>query len=286
MNDTPFQKTDKFLGMVSSWADAQWIYFGIPMDYTVSFQPGSRFAPSRVREASYAIETYSLTQDRDLEELRICDAGDVELPFGNVTESLNRIKTAAKKIIKDKKRLFALGGEHLVTLPLVQALVEEYPELVIVHFDAHADLRDDYLGEKLSHATVMRRITECIKPKNLYQFGIRSGTRDEVHFAREFGHFYPHEVKEPLKQVLSELRVRPVYVTIDSDVIDPAYMPGTGTPEPGGISSTEAFEAVRLLKGLQVVGADLVEVMPLHDVSQRSAVLAAKLVRELLLAIG
>ncbi|HBQ96185.1 MAG: agmatinase [Sulfobacillus benefaciens] len=272
--------------MVSSWEDAEWIYFGIPMDFTVSFQPGSRFAPVRVREASYAIETYSVMLDRDLDELRLCDAGDLELPFGNVTESLHRIKTAVQTMIADGKRCFALGGEHLVSFPIVQALVEKYPDLVIVHLDAHADLRDDYLGEKLSHATVMRRISERIRPGNLYQFGIRSGTRDEIAFARQLGHFYPHEVKNPLEQVLGELQGRPVYVTIDSDVIDPAYLPGTGTPEPGGISSTEAFEAVRLFKGLQVVGADLVEVMPANDVSQRSAVLAAKLIREALLAIA
>ncbi len=281
-----FHNSGRFLGMLSSWAESSWIYFGIPMDFTASFQPGSRFAPARVREASYAIETYSVSLDRDLEELSICDVGDLELPFGNVTESLNRIKTAARQIVADQKGLLALGGEHLVTLPIVEVLAEKYPELVIVHLDAHADLRDEYLGEKYSHATVMRRITEFIKPKNLYQFGIRSGTRDEIQLARSFGHFYPYAVRDPLKQVLSELRGRPVYVTIDSDVIDPAYMPGSGTPEPGGISSTEAFEAVHLFKGLQVVGADLVEVMPLHDLSQRSAVLAAKLVRDLLLAIA
>ncbi|WP_242848332.1 agmatinase [Sulfobacillus thermosulfidooxidans] len=283
---TLFSKTDTFLGMYSQWDEADWIYFGIPMDFTVSFQPGSRFGPSRVREASYAIETYSLAQDRDLEAIKVHDAGEVELPFGNVTESLERIHQAAWSVISADKRFFALGGEHLVSLPLVQALVKRYPDLVIVHFDAHADLRQDYMGETLSHATVMRRICEWIKPGNLYQFGIRSGTRDEVQFAREFGHLYPHEVLDPLKHVLPELQGRPVYVTIDIDVIDPAFMPGTGTPEPGGISSREALEAVRLLKGLHVVSMDLVETMPAYDLSQRSAVLAAKLVREALLAIG
>ena len=283
---TPFFRTDRFLGMDAEFARAAWVYFGIPMDFTVSFQPGSRFGPARVREASYAIETYSMAQDRDLEELAAHDAGEVELPFGNVAESLLRINQAAETVLGADKKFFALGGEHLVTLPLIQAAVKRYPDLVVVHFDAHADLRDDYMGESLSHATVLRRVCEWIQPGHLYQFGIRSATREEVRFAREFGHFYPHEVVRPLKQVLGELQGKPVYVTMDIDVIDPAFMPGTGTPEPGGISSREALEAVALLKGLNVVSMDLVETMPAHDLSQRSAVLAAKLVREALVAIG
>lgn len=283
---TPFFRTDRFLGMDADFARAAWVYFGIPMDFTVSFQPGSRFGPARVREASYAIETYSMAQDRDLEELAAHDAGEVELPFGNVAESLLRINQAAETVLGADKKFFALGGEHLVTLPLIQAVVKRYPDLVVVHFDAHADLRDDYMGESLSHATVLRRVCEWIQPGHLYQFGIRSATREEVRFAREFGHFYPQEVVRPLKQVLGELQGKPVYVTMDIDVIDPAFMPGTGTPEPGGISSREALEAVALLKGLNVVSMDLVETMPAHDLSQRSAVLAAKLVREALVAIG
>lgn len=278
-------KTDRFLGLNADWDSARWAYFGIPMDFTASFQPGSRFGPGRVREASYAIETYSLTQDKDLEALPVIDAGDVELPFGNVVESLRRVRETAEWMVDHEVRFFALGGEHLVTLPLVEALVKRYPDLVVVHFDAHADLRDEYLGETLSHATVLRRVLERLKPRNLYQFGIRSATGEEARFAKHHVNFYPHQVLEPLTRCLSELKGRPVYVTIDIDVIDPAFMPGTGTPEPGGISSGEALEAVRLFSQLDVVGMDLVETMPAYDVSQRSAVLAAKLVRESILAV-
>jgi agmatinase len=282
----PFERTDHFLGMNTDFAQADWIYFGIPMDFTASFQPGSRFGPARVREASYAIETYSMAQDRDLEEVAVHDAGDVELPFGNVPKSLSRIAQAAGDVLSAGKRFFALGGEHLVTLPLVQELVKRYPDLTVVHWDAHADLREEYLGEALSHATVMRRVSECIRPGHLYQFGIRSATRDEVAYAREFTHLYPEQVLEPLKAILPELQGRPVYVTIDIDVIDPAFMPGTGTPEPGGITAREALKALRLFTSLNVVSMDLVEAMPAHDLSQRSAALAAKMVREALLAIG
>lgn len=279
-----FTRSDRFLGMDTSYREADWIYFGIPMDFTVSFQPGSRFGPARVREASYALETYSLAQERDLEELRVHDAGDLELPFGNVQESLSRIRQAAEEALDQGKRFFALGGEHLVTLPLIQAAVKRHPDLVVVHWDAHADLRDEYLGEPLSHATVLRRVLELLSPHHLYQFGIRSATRDEVSYARQHVRFYPHQVLHPMSSVLDELKGRPVYVTIDIDVIDPAFMPGTGTPEPGGISSGEALEAIRLLSELNVVSMDLVEAMPAYDLSQRSGVLAAKLVREGLLA--
>lgn len=281
-----FYRTDRFLGMNSDWDSAEWIYFGIPMDFTASFQPGSRFGPARVRESSYGIETYSWAQDRNLDDLKIHDAGDLELPFGNVAESLTRIHEAADRILTEGKRLFGLGGEHLVTLPLIQAMVARYPDLVVVHWDAHADLREEYMGERLSHATVLRRVAELLKPHHLFQFGIRSGTQDEAHYARQHTRLHPHHVLEPLTAVLDELRGRPVYVTIDIDVVDPAFMPGTGTPEPGGISSQEALTALRQLANLNVVSMDLVEAMPAHDLSQRSGVLAAKMVREALLAIG
>ncbi len=281
-----FYRTDRFLGMNSGWPAADWIYFGIPMDFTASFQPGSRFGPARVRESSYAVETYSWAQDRDLETLNIHDAGDLELPFGNVLASLDRIRDAADSVLAEGKRFFGLGGEHLVTLPLVEAVLKRYPDLVVVHWDAHADLRDQYMGERLSHATVLRRVAERLQPGHLYQFGIRSGTADEARFAQKHTRLYPHEVLRPLTEVMDELRGRPVYVTIDIDVVDPAFMPGTGTPEPGGISSQEALAALRALSQLTVVSMDLVEAMPAHDMSQRSGVLAAKMVREGLLAIA
>ncbi len=278
-------KQDRFLGLNAELAQAKWVYFGMPMDFTGSFQPGARFGPGRVREASYGIETYSLALDRDLEDLAIFDGGDLELPFGNVAESLSRIGDTSSWILSQNKRFLAVGGEHLVTLPLIQSVVRTYPDVTVVHFDAHADLRDEYLGERLSHATVLRRVSEQLEPQHLYQFGIRSATRDEVQYARRTSHFYPHQVLQPFLQCLPELKDRPIYVTMDVDVIDPAFMPGTGTPEPGGISAGEALEAVRLLSDLDVVGMDVVETMPANDISQRSALLAAKIVREVLLAI-
>jgi len=282
---TEFFVAKKFLGMNADEAHAQWIYFGIPMDFTASFQPGSRFGPPRIREASYGLETYSIALDRDLEEASVADVGDLEFAFGNVPQALAQIGEAAAGFLSRGQRFIAAGGEHLVTLPLIQAVTAQYPDLVVVHWDAHADLRDTYLGERLSHATVLRRVAELLRPGHLYQFGIRSGTRDEMAYAREHTHLYPDQVLAPLTSVLKELQGRPVYVTIDLDVIDPGFFPGTGTPEPGGISSAEAFAALRLLAGLNVVGMDFVETMPLPDLSQRTAVLAAKMVRDALLIV-
>lgn len=282
---TEFFVAKKFLGMTAAAVDAEWIYVGLPMDFTASFQPGSRFGPPRIREASYGLETYSILLDRDLEEVSVADVGDLEFAFGNVSQALTQIGEAAESILAEGKRFVAVGGEHLVTLPLIQAVVSHYPDLVVVHWDAHADLRDTYLGERLSHATVLRRVAELLRPGHLYQFGIRSGTREEMVYAKEHTHLYPEAVLAPLTSVIEELKGRPLYVTIDLDVIDPGFFPGTGTPEPGGISAAEALSALRLLGGLNVVGMDFVETMPLPDVSQRTAVLAAKMIRDALLTV-
>ncbi|MCL6561585.1 MAG: agmatinase [Firmicutes bacterium] len=284
MADTPlkYDRYDHFLGMEASFREADWCLFGVPMDTTASFQPGSRFGPARIREASWALETYALEADRDLADLKLHDLGDLELPIGNLQESLARIGEAAYHLLELGKRFVAVGGEHLVTLPLVQAVVKRYPDLVVVHWDAHADLREEYLGQALSHATVLRRVCEWIQPGHLYQFGIRSATPDEVRYARRNHHFYPQEVLAPLRTCRAELEGRPIYLTIDVDVIDPAFMPGTGTPEPGGISAREALQALGVLRGLEVVAMDVVETMPAHDTSQRSALLAAKLIRDAL----
>lgn len=283
---TPLFVADRFLGMNASAETAEWIYFGVPMDATGSFQPGSRFGPPRIREASYGLETYSMALDRDLEAVSVADLGDIELPFGNVPAALERIRATAAEVMNQQKRFLAVGGEHLLTLPLIESVVARYPDLVVVHWDAHADLRDTYLGERLSHATVLRRVSELLQPGHLYQFGIRSGTADEMSYAREHTHLYLEEVYAPLSSLREELRGRPLYVTIDLDVIDPGFFPGTGTPEPGGISSAEALRALRLFDGLDVVAMDLVETMPLADISQRTAALAAKMVRDAILVIS
>lgn len=274
------EKQGLYLGAKESYEKAQIAIIGLPMDYTASYRPGARSGPLAIRNVSIAIEDYSWYLDRSLEEYRYCDLGDLGLPIGNVSASLDMIEQAADILLEDGKFPIFLGGEHLVSYPVIKAFVRKYPDLHIVHFDAHADLRKDYYGEDRSHSTVMRKAAEILGPGRVYQFGIRSGIKDEFEFARLNTRMFPDEVYLPLKGVLSELKGKPVYVSLDIDVVDPAFAPGTGTQEPGGCTSREIIRALHLLGDLHVVGFDLVEVCPQLDYSERTAILAAKLVRE------
>jgi len=274
-----------FIASSDDYEPAQAVVFGMPMDFTVSFRPGARFGPARIREASIGLEEYSPYLDRSLADVRYFDAGDLMLPFGNAERSLAMIGDFVRKLLADGKFPLGLGGEHLVSWPIVREMHARYPDLALIHIDAHADLREHYEGEPLSHATPIRKAAELLGGRNIYQFGIRSGTREEFEYARERLNFYPFEVLEPLRRVLPELAGRPVYVTVDIDVLDPSAAPGTGTAEPGGISSRELLAAIHAIarSEVRVVGADVVEVAPVYDPSEQTAIVAAKLVREMLI---
>jgi len=274
-----------FLGASAEYDSSGVVLFGIPMDFTTSFRPGTRFGPRQIREASLGLEEFSPVLGRSLQEICFYDAGDLDLPYGNAAASLDLAYEQALKILRDDKIPYGLGGEHLVSLGLVKAAAQLYPDLNVVHLDAHADLRDDYLGERLSHATVMRRVAEITGPERLFQLGIRSGDAAELQFAAEHTHFYPGKVLEVVDEVSIKLGQMPVYLSLDIDVVDPAFAPGTGTPEPGGCTSAEILEAMRRLTELNIVGLDLVEVSPLGDESLRTGLLAAKIVREVLLSV-
>ena len=277
-------RVTKFLGAIDSYEKADTVLVGMPMDYTVSFRPGTRMGPQQIRTVSYGLEMYSVYLDKDLQDQRYYDLGDMILPFGNVSKSLEVIETVTRKLLMDRKFPVMIGGEHLVTYPIVKAFVDQYRDLVVVHFDAHADLRTEFFGEENSHATVMRKVAELIGPRNLYQFGIRSGIKEEFLYAQENTNTYIDQVIEPLQKVIPQLGERPVYVTLDIDVVDPAYAPGTGTPEAGGCSSREIIQAIHELGVTNVVGFDLVEVSPITDQSERTALLAAKIIREAILS--
>jgi len=283
LNDM-IEKQGIFMGAHASYEEAQAVIIGLPMDYTVSYKPGARSGPLAIRNVSIALEEYSFYQDRSLDEFCYCDLGDLGLPFGNVGASLDLIEQATAFLLDDKKFPIFLGGEHLVSYPVIKAFAQRYPDLHILHFDAHADLRKDYYGEDRSHSTVMRKASEILGPGKVFQFGIRSGTKDEFEFARQNTRLHLQDVLEPLQAVLEELKGRPVYVSLDIDVVDPAYAPGTGTQEPGGCTSKEIIRAIHALGQLDIVGFDLVEVCPQMDFSERTAILAAKLVREGILA--
>lgn len=281
--DTLVERYGSFMGSAASYEEADTIIVGIPMDFTVSFRPGTRLGPQAVRNVSFGLEEYSVLIDKDLADYSFYDWGDINLPMGNVPASLERIGAVTAKILADDKFPIMIGGEHLVTYPIVRELIKKYPDLAVVHFDAHADLREDYLGEVNSHATVMRKICGLVGGKNIYQFGIRSGTKEEFQFARENTNIFVGEVLAPLRQVLPQLAGQPVYITLDIDVVDPAFAPGTGTVEPGGCTSLDIIQAVHLLGQVNIVGFDIVEVSPVFDQSERTALLAAKLIREAIL---
>ena len=278
---------ETFIGCESSFEQASVVLYGAPFDSTTSFRPGARFGPSAIRHESFGLETYSPYQDKDLMDIRVFDSGDLELCFGSSELALSDIENRTKEILKAAKLPVLLGGEHLVTLAAVRAVFHEYPDLHIIHFDAHADLRDDYLGTKLSHACVLRRCHELLGDNRIHQFCIRSGEREEFQFAAQHTDFHPFTF-DGLKETVQELKEKkiPVYFTIDLDCLDPSAFPGTGTPEAGGVSFLELLDAIRTVAQANIVGADLNELAPMLDVSGVSTATACKVLRELLLAIA
>ncbi|PLS18376.1 agmatinase [Bacillus sp. M6-12] len=275
-----------FIKSHPNFEEAEAVIYGMPMDWTVSYRPGSRFGPARIREVSIGLEEYSAYLDRELEEVKYFDAGDIPLPFGNPQRSLDIIEDFIDTLLAEDKFPLGMGGEHLVSWPVMKAVAKKYPDLAIIHMDAHTDLREEYEGEPLSHSTPIRKIAEHIGPHNVYSFGIRSGMKEEFQWAKENGmHISKFEVLEPLKEILPTLAGRPVYVTIDIDVLDPAHAPGTGTVDAGGITSKELLASIHAIakSDIKVVGCDLVEVAPIYDVSEQTANTASKLIREMIL---
>ncbi len=284
--DTLTEEREGFLGATADYDRAQIVIVGAPMDSTASWRAGAKGGPSRIRQVSRALEEYSPEHRRELSAALVADTGDVALPPDNVEASLGAIREAVGGIVRDGKIPFVLGGEHLVTLPCVAAVSEAYGGLVVVHLDAHADLRHEYEGQELSHATVMRRVAEISGVDRLYQIGIRSGTAEEFSLPPPRMRMIAGPVAEAARSVLDEIRGRPCYVTLDIDVVDPAFAPGTGTPEPGGCSSCDILRAARLLSEANVEGFDLVEVAPPWDSSDITSLLAAKILREMILGVS
>ena len=278
---------ENFIGCESSFEEASIVLYGAPFDSTTSFRPGARFGPAAMRHESFGLETYSPYQDRDLMDISVFDSGNLELCFGSSEMALSDIQKRAEEILEADKFPLLLGGEHLVTLAAVRAVAAKYPDLHIIHFDAHADLRDDYLGARLSHACVLRRCHDLLGDGRIHQFCIRSGEREEFRFAAQHTDFHPLSF-EGLEETVRELKEKnvPIYFTIDLDCLDPAAFPGTGTPEAGGVTFLELLEAIRMVAQANVVGADVNELAPMLDASGVSTATACKVLRELLLAIA
>ncbi len=266
-----------WMGQNPDYASSDIIMLGLPFDGTVSYRPGSRFAPEQIRLASWGLEEYSPNFDKHLEDVNFHDAGDLEFPLGNTYKSLEVIEQNVEDIYKDGKKVFGIGGEHLVTLPEIKAVSKFYKDLAIVHFDAHTDLREEYLGEEMSHSAVIRHASKIVAPENIKQIGIRSGMKEEFEFMKKHGTLV-HKFEE-----LDVLKSKKIFVTVDLDVLDPSVMPGTGTPESGGMQFKELIDWFKYLKNFDIIGADVVELAPDYDASGVSTAVATKVIRELLM---
>ncbi|MGN0566923.1 MAG: agmatinase [Candidatus Limousia pullorum] len=276
---------ETFMACDAEYEDAKTVLFGAPFDSTTSYRPGTRFGSRTIRQESFGVETYSPYQDKDMTDYSFFDSGDLELCFGSSEKALEDIEERTQTILEDGKRPFMMGGEHLVTLGAVRAVAKKYPDLHIIHFDAHADLREEYLGAQLSHAAVLKRCWELVGDGRIFQFGIRSGDREEFLWGKD--HVFTNKFNfNGLKETVESLKGKPVYFTLDLDVLDPSVFPGTGTPEPGGVTFNELRDAVELVcSSLNIVGCDVNELSPPYDPSGISAAAACKTVREMLLAL-
>lgn len=277
---------ETFIGCDAEYSEARIVLFGAPFDSTTSFRPGTRFAPHTIRSESFGLETYSPLLDRDLEDISVFDSGDLELCIGSSEKALAQISERTATILADNKLPLMIGGEHLVTLGAFREVIKKYPDVHIIHFDAHTDLRDEYLGVGLSHACVIRRCHDLTGDGRIHQFGIRSGERSEFRWAAE-GHTDLHKFNfDGLAETVKQIGRKPVYFTIDLDVLDPSVFPGTGTPEAGGVTFMQLFDAMRIVCGnCNIVAADVNELCPTYDQSGVSTAVACKVVRELLLSI-
>lgn len=260
--------------------NSEWIMIGVPFDGTCSFRPGTRFAPEQIRVASRGIETYSPYFNKDLDDISFYDAGELDLPFGNTQRVLDMVYDVTREVLVAGKKYFGIGGEHLVSYPAIKAYYEKYPDLYVVHFDAHTDLRDEYLGEALSHSTVIKKVADLIGFDNLSQVGIRSGESYEFELMKK--HNTLVKSAEDFRDILSGIKGRPVFITLDLDVLDPSVLPGTGTPEVGGFSFSELMSYFKILADSNIVGMDMLELSPFLDTSANSTVAAAKVAREML----
>jgi len=274
-----------YISAKASFKESKMVILGCPYDGSASFRPGARFGPSAIRKASWGIETYSPYFDKDLSELSIHDMGVLELPLGEKKASLALIRKALRRILAEKKFPILLGGDHLITLPIVEEIIRVYPHFYLIQIDAHTDLRENYLGETLSHSTVMRRVVDRLGEKRLFQIGIRSGTEDEFKLAKKMSSIISPN-REALRSMVKRLRNQPVYITLDLDVIDPSLLPGVGTPEPGGFTFERFLSLLKELQPLHVIGFDMVELTPDYDPTQISSVTASVILREMILAFA
>jgi len=267
--------------------------FGVPYDGTTSFRPGTRFGPAAVRDVSNGLESYCPQLQMDLEDLAYADLGAVDIPFGAPEPVVAAVHRATRQVLDLGLRPLMLGGEHSISSGAVGAVAEQHPDLVLLQLDAHADLRDSWLGARHSHACAMRRCLEVLPSGQLLQLAIRSGTREEFQELAQTQRLIHHRPDQDsttlaasLRQALAPHQGKPLYLTVDLDWFDPAVMPGTGTPEPGGFLWPHFAALIEVLQEHQLVAADVVELAPQLDPTGISSVLASKVTRSLLMLLS
>ena len=274
----------RFIACRASLPEARVALFGIPFEGRVNLRRGADHGPRELRLASDSIETYSPFLGRDLEDLAIADLGDCELGDGSPREQLGRAREEIRRFWRPGLRPVMLGGDHTATLPVIEVLAPAIPELRILQLDAHPDLREEFLGERYNYASAMARVMDVVAPERVYRVGMRTGAREE--YQRKAPHLFPAHRTRPLdavRSLLPELAAHPLYVTVDVDVLDPSEAPGTGAPEPCGITAAELVEIVRLLAPCSIVGTDLMEVAHAWDPSGRTGITACWILREAIL---
>jgi len=277
-----------FMGAQRSIDNCNVSLLGVPYDGTSCFRPGSRFGPSAVREDSYGIETYCPQLNLDLEDINFADLGSLDVPIGDAKLIIEYVKDATDILLKNNLKPLIIGGEHSITSGIIKSIITNYPDLIIIQLDAHADLRDEWLGNKFSHACSMKRCLEILPSKKIFQIGIRSGTKLEFIEMKNSKTLIPHHLGNSakyLEKALKDFHGRPIYLTFDLDWFDPSIMPGTGTPEPGGYFWGDFAAIVEVLKSHNLIGADVVELSPKLDNSGISSILAAKVIRSLIMLL-
>lgn len=275
----PLEPVKPFSESLKTYETANIVLLGIPLDVTISFRPGTRFAPSAIREISWHLEDYNFLTDENILDVPFFDIGDLRLT-GNLDNNLDEIKSATKKILNDKKFPIFIGGEHLITFPIIQAISEYYPDLHVIVIDAHTDLSDSYRNMQLSHTNVIRLVYDVVGDNRIFMFGTRTGTKEDKQFMKDkiFSSYEP-----PLDELLEKLKDKPVYISVDVDVLDPSIAPGVSTPELLGWKHEELYKTIRrFYKFNHIVGADIVEICPPYDKTEITTLIGAKVVRELM----
>ncbi len=265
------------------------VLYGVPYDGTTSFRPGARFGPSAIREVSNGIETFCPELEIDLEDLNFADIGSLKVNYGDPKPVIDQVEKVTYQLINAGKKPLMLGGEHSITIGAVKASADHFNNLIVIQLDAHADLREEWLGSMYSHACTMRRCLDFLPNKKIFQIGIRSGTRNEFREMKEYNrliHYGKNQPAQYLANALINYKDNPIYLTIDLDWFDPSVMPGTGTPEPGGYFWNDFSQIINILKEYKIIGADVVELAPQLDNSGISSILAAKVVRSLLMLLS